>query len=103
MSISARSTAKADTDSLPSISQNLWRSGSQKSLRDTTRPETSSVRILRQKKLKEGSLVDRDGKRRPPKAPKGYYVDMESVETGKNPVTGYAYRHYTLVKIKKKE
>ena len=53
--------------------------------------------------IKRRSLVDRDGKSRPPKAPKGYYVDPESIETGKNPVTGYAYRHYTLVKIKKKE
>ena len=53
--------------------------------------------------IKRRSLVDRDGKPRQPKAPKGYYVDPESIETGKNPVTGYAYRHYTLVKIKKKE
>ena len=53
--------------------------------------------------IKRRSLVDRDGKSRPPKAPKGYYVDPESIETGKNPVTGYAYRHYTLVRIKKKE
>ena len=34
-----------------------------------------------------------------PKAPKGYYVDPESVKMGINPYTGYAYRHYTLIRI----
>ena len=34
---------------------------------------------------------------------KEMFLLQESIETGKNPVTGYAYRHYTLVKIKKKE
>jgi hypothetical protein len=38
-----------------------------------------------------------------PKAPKGYYVDPESIEVGINPITHYAYRHYTLIKIKKRE
>lgn len=53
--------------------------------------------------IKRRSLVDRDGTPRIPKAPKGYYVDPESVETGINPITHYAYRHYTLIKIKKRE
>ena len=34
-----------------------------------------------------------------PKAPKGYYIDPDSVRMGINPVTGYAYRHYTLIKL----
>lgn len=53
--------------------------------------------------IKKRSLVDRDGTPRMPKAPKGYYVDPESVEVGINPITHYAYRHYTLIKIKKRE
>ena len=53
--------------------------------------------------IKRRSLVDRDGKPRMPKAPKGYYVDPESIEVGIKPITHYAYRHYTLIKIKKRE
>ena len=34
-----------------------------------------------------------------PKAPKGYYINPDSVKMGINPVTGYAYRHYTLIKL----
>ena len=45
------------------------------------------------------SLVDPKGCMIPPKAPKGYYVDPESVRMGINSVTGYAYRHYTLIKL----
>lgn len=33
------------------------------------------------------------------KPPKGYYVDKTSVIEGINPVTGYPYRYYTLIKI----
>ena len=33
------------------------------------------------------------------KPPKGYYVDKTSVVEGINPVTGYPYRYYTLIKI----
>ena len=53
--------------------------------------------------IKRRSLVDCDGTPRMPKAPKGYYVDPESIEVGINPITHYAYRHYTLIKIKKRE
>ena len=45
------------------------------------------------------SLIDQKGCMIQPKAPKGYYVDPESVRMGTNPVTGYAYRHYTLIKL----
>lgn len=32
--------------------------------------------------------------------PKGYYLDKNSLIEGINPITGYPYRHYTLVKIR---
>lgn len=44
-------------------------------------------------------LVDRRGEIRFPKAPKGYYVDPDSVRMGINPVTGFVYRHYTVLRI----
>ena len=51
------------------------------------------------KEVRRRSLIDKLGRIREPKAPKGYYVDPNSIEKGINPVTGYAYRRYTLVKI----
>ena len=74
-------------------------------------PETmkrfhSSRNLIRkepeEKKINKRSLVDRQGLPIPPKAPKGYYVDESSVKTGINPMTGFAYRHYTLVKLKRR-
>lgn len=40
--------------------------------------------------------------KKPPKLhiPDGYYLEKESMVEGINPVTGFPYRHYTLVKIK---
>lgn len=35
--------------------------------------------------------------------PKGYYLDKDSVHEGNNPVTGYPYREYTLLKLKRRE
>lgn len=35
--------------------------------------------------------------------PEGYYLEKESLVEGINPVTGFPYRHYTLVKVKKRE
>lgn len=32
--------------------------------------------------------------------PQGYYLDKSSLINGHNPVTGYPFRHYTLVKIR---
>lgn len=52
-----------------------------------------------EKVIKRRSLADKQGMPIYPKAPKGYYVDPDSVKIGKNPVTGYYYRHYTLVKL----
>lgn len=37
-----------------------------------------------------------------PPVPKGYYLDKDSVVEGINPVTGYPYRHYTLIKLEEK-
>lgn len=52
-----------------------------------------------EKAIKRRSLIDKQGIPVPPKAPKGYYVDQDSVKMGINKVTGFAYRHYTLVKL----
>ena len=35
--------------------------------------------------------------------PEGFYLDKESYHEGINPVTGYPYREYTLLRIKEKE
>lgn len=51
------------------------------------------------KDVNRRSLVDKQGQMIYPKPQKGYYIDSESVKMGINPFTGYAYRHYTLVKI----
>lgn len=53
--------------------------------------------------IRRRALVDKNGQPREPKAPKGYYVDPDSIRMGINPVTGYPYRHYTLVKINGRE
>lgn len=34
------------------------------------------------------------------RVPKGYYLDKSSLREGVNPVTGYGYRSYTLLKLK---
>lgn len=64
---------------------------------------TTSKNLIRkepkEKTINKRSLADEHGNPILPKAPKGYYVDEDSVEVGKNPVTGYYYRHYTLVKL----
>ena len=35
--------------------------------------------------------------------PKGFYMDRDSFHEGTNPVTGFPYREYTLLRIKEKE
>ena len=37
------------------------------------------------------------------RVPKGYYLDKESMVEGINPVTGYKYRTYALIKINRRE
>lgn len=37
------------------------------------------------------------------RVPKGFYLEKESYHEGINPVTGYPYREYTLLRIKEKE
>lgn len=53
----------------------------------------------KQKVINRRSLVDKYGHMIYPKAPKGYYIDPESVHMGINPVTGFPYRHYTCIKL----
>lgn len=43
-----------------------------------------------------GELEDREDIQ----VPEGYYLDKQSLIQGINPVTGYPYRHYTLVRIR---
>ena len=37
-----------------------------------------------------------------PKIPKGYYLDKDSLHEGTNPITGFKYRTYTLLRIKRR-
>ena len=53
----------------------------------------------KEKVINRRNLVDKQGRMIYPKAPKGYYINPDSVKMGINPVTGYAYRHYTLIKL----
>lgn len=53
--------------------------------------------------IRRRSLVDKSGEVRIPKPRKGYYVDMDSIEKGINPVTGFPYRRYILVKLNGRE
>lgn len=55
----------------------------------------------REKVISRRSLIDNQGRMIPPKAPKGYYIDQESIRMGINPVTGFPYRHYTLVRYRR--
>ena len=52
-----------------------------------------------EKAIHKRALVDRHGYMQEIKPPKGWYVDKDSIRFGQNPVTGYFYRHYTLVKL----
>jgi hypothetical protein len=37
-----------------------------------------------------------------PREKKGYYIDKETFHEGKNPVTGYRYRYYTMIRINRR-
>ncbi len=63
--------------------------------RNLIRKEPEKKAVLRR------SLVDRYGIPVEPKPPKGWAVIPGSVRQGTNPVTGYAYRHYILIKTGK--
>lgn len=64
-----------------------------------TRSRNLICRDPKEKVINRRSLVDTQGHMIYPKAPKGYYIDPESVKMGINKVTGYAYRHYTIIKL----
>lgn len=34
---------------------------------------------------------------------KGFYIDKDTLHEGINPVTGYPYRHYTMIRVKRRE
>lgn len=51
----------------------------------------------------EKKIMKRGTFEKEPRVPQGYYLDKTSLVEGINPVTGYKYRHYTLVKIKRRE
>lgn len=57
----------------------------------------------KKKEIRKRALINKKGFVRDPKPPKGYYIDPESIKKGRNPITKYAYRHYTLIKIKKRD
>lgn len=40
--------------------------------------------------------------RKDPAPVKGYYIDKNSIHTGINPVTGYQYQSYTMIRIKER-
>lgn len=40
--------------------------------------------------------------RKKPKEKKGFYLDKQSYHEGTNPVTGYQYRYYTLIRINRR-
>jgi hypothetical protein len=52
------------------------------------------IEVQPEKEILSGKTFGRE-----PRAPKGYYLDKESLVEGINPVTGYRYRSYTLVRI----
>lgn len=65
--------------------------------RNLTRKEPEKEIIRRR------SLIDKQGRIREIKPKRGFYVDLNSIEQGINPVTGYVYRRYTLIKIQREE
>lgn len=63
-------------------------------------PSRNLVRKEPEKKeIHQRTVVDKKGKMNKIIPPKGYYVNKASVRFGRNPVTGFFYRHYTLVKL----
>jgi hypothetical protein len=44
-------------------------------------------------------IIHRKRWRSEPKAPRGWYVDKNSLINGENPVTGYPYQHYTIKRL----
>lgn len=47
----------------------------------------------------EKKIITASSFRKNPKPMKGYYIDPESMYQGINPVTGYAYQTYTLIRM----
>ncbi len=49
----------------------------------------------------EKKIITSSTFRKKPKAMKGYYIDPESFYEGINPVTGYAYQSYTMIRTER--
>ena len=69
--------------------------GKSKGLPPIQKPDPQGSGERRDKKTEPGGQA---GIPRDPKPPKGWAIVPGSVKHGKNKVTGYAYRHYILVR-----
>lgn len=63
------------------------------SSRNMPLPEPEKREVTRWDTWEEGEV----------RVPKGFYLDKESYHEGINPVTGFRYREYTLLRVKEKE
>lgn len=82
----------------------LYEEGGYKDLADyITKPpeegEGSYYSHSRNLPIPEPKIKRVKSKWREPKPYKGYYIDKNSYEEGINPVTGYPYRHYEMIRI----
>ena len=59
----------------------------------------STSQGLKRPQAEKVQKIKADSWRQQPTAPKGYYVDPDSVCEGINPVTGHGYQFYRLIKI----
>ncbi len=85
----------------------LYEDGGYKALADyitkeSEEGEESSYSHSRNLPVPEPKIKPIKGEWKDIKPYKGYYIDKESVVEGINPVTGYQYRHYTMVRINRR-
>lgn len=86
----------------------LYEEGEYKMLADyivkkETKEEGSGCTYSRSRNLvvpkPKRNVIHRKAWTKEPVPPKGWYVEKNSVENGINPVTGYPYQHYTIIKV----
>lgn len=87
--------------------QFLYEDGEYKKLADyiTKEPlkgEESYYSHSRNLPIPEPKIKIIKGRWKEPEPYKNYYIDKNSIEEGINPVTGYKYRHYTMIRINKR-
>lgn len=63
----------------------------------------SSFSVSRNMPLPEPKVDTLKRWRKEPKAKEGFYIDPNTFFEGTNPYTGHNYRHYTMVRIKRRE